>query len=496
MDTGKTTTLVISLIVGVVMITGILIPICAEATSQSSESVENEGAGWVRFALDRNAGTTYSLSYSEDENASYINNGTDRQTYTWDDSNTSVFETILYADSNLCVWMDEYGSHILGTKNGNPIYVSGFIEFTIIRDASGVTVTTDTSEPLTFGMPTWAYIPVSTGNYGFFLASDLDPELGNGVKNYPSNMPLAVVGGGFAGVSAYNDTYSFKGLGFTMQSIIDENGLYYGATWERPTASESTQSNDPVVLDMSDPAQTYTDGDWEYELGTVSGVQKAVIVSYSGTGGDVVVPATIGGYDVYRLGRSAVSGSEQNNVFDNSTLTSGSTLTISSGIVEIGAYAVNGARNFIGSLVIPDSVTSIGNFAFSGAFQAWQGVSGAAVIPDSVTFIGDGAFSGAFFFYMIIDSDAIPSGYETFNSNSIQETLDLSDTVDYSVDRYGIPSSATVSDSIGECFGFISVVEYTSGGGLTPTQMLIAAIPLVMVIGLVVGCIGYLRVRT
>ena len=156
MDTGKTTTLVISLIVGVVMITGILTPICAEATSQSSESVENEGAGWVRFALDRNAGTTYSLSYSEDENASYINNGTDRQTYTWDDSNTSVFETILYADSNLCVWMDEYGSHILGTKNGNPIYVSGFIEFTIIRDASGVTVTTDTSEPLTFGVPTWA----------------------------------------------------------------------------------------------------------------------------------------------------------------------------------------------------------------------------------------------------------------------------------------------------------------------------------------------------
>lgn len=495
MDTGKTTTLVISLIIGVVMITGILAPICAEATSQSSESVENEGVGWVRFALDRNAGTTYSLSYTEDDNAAYLDNGTDRQTFAWDDD-TSVFETIFYADSNFSVWIDEYTTHILGTKDGNPIYVKDFMEFTIVRDASGVTVTTDISEPMTFGVPTWAYIPMSTGNYGFFLASDLDSELGNEVKNYPSNMPLAVVGGGFAGVSAYNDIFRYSGLGFTMQSITDENGLYYGATWERSTASESAQSVDPIVLVMSDPAQTYTDGDWEYELGTVSGVQKAVIVSYSGTGGDVVVPATVGGYDVYRLGKTAVSGSEQNNVFDNSTLTSGSTLTISSGIVEIGAYAVNGARNFIGSLVIPDSVTSIGNFAFSGAFQAWQGVSGAAVIPDSVTFIGDGAFSGAFFPNIIIDSDAIPSGYDVFNSNNIQEVLDLSDTVDYSVDRYGIPSSATISDSIGECFGFISVVEYTTGGGSTPTQMLIAAIPLVMAIGLVVGCIGCLRVRS
>lgn len=486
------TMVIASLIVGIVLIVGILTPICAEASSQSSETVENEGAGWVRFALDRNANTTYSLSYSEDDDASYMDNGTDRQTYVWDDD-ASDFDTIFYADSNLSVWSDEYGSHILGTKDGNPIYAEDFIEFTIIRDASGVTITPDTSEPLTFGVPTWAYIPVSTGNYGFFLASDLDSESGNGVKNYPSDMPLAVVGGGFAGVYAYNDAYRFNGLGFTMQSIIDEDGLYYGATWERSTASGDVQSVDSIVLNLADPAQTYTDGEWVYELGDVNGVQKAAIVSYTGTGGDVVVPATVGGYDVYRLGKTAVSGQEQNPVFDSSTLSAGSTLTISNGIVEIGAFAVFHA-NFIGSLVIPDSVTSIGLNAFSSAFTISQGTH-ELFIPDSVTYIGDGAFHVTTAQNVIIVSDAIP-GTGAFESNLIHEVLDLSNTVDYSVDRYGIPSSATVSDSIGDCFGFISVVEYTTGGDPTPTQMLIAVLPLLMVVGLIVGCIGYLKVKS
>ena len=213
---NKTLTILVCIMVAGVVV-GASLPIFDSLTA-SSESVHNEGAGWVRFALDRNAGTTYSLSYTEDENGFYIDNGTDRQTY--DDSSTVNFDTILYADSNLSVWVDG-AIHILGTNEGNPVYLEGNGALTIVRDAEGVTVTPDGMDPVTFGVPTWSYIPVSTGNYGFFLAADLDDELGNGVKNYPSDMPLAVVGGGFAGVYAYNDIYRYNGLGLNMHPIYD-----------------------------------------------------------------------------------------------------------------------------------------------------------------------------------------------------------------------------------------------------------------------------------
>ena len=280
---NKTLTILVCIMVAGVVV-GASLPIFDSLTA-SSESVHNEGAGWVRFALDRNADTTYSLSYTEDGNGFYIDNGTDRQTY--DDSSTSNFETILYADSNLSVWYDD-AIRILGTNEGNPVYIEGSSALTIVRDAEGVTVTPDGSDPVSFGVPTWSYIPVSTGNYGFFLAADFDSELGNGVKNYPSDMPLAVVGGGFAGVYAYNDIYRYNGLGLNMHPVYDEEGLFYGAYWDKTAPVEPESLNpdvlDPAVVDLTPididldpitldpgaqlmfvPAPSYTDGEWGYE---------------------------------------------------------------------------------------------------------------------------------------------------------------------------------------------------------------------------------------
>lgn len=682
---NKTLTILVCIMVAGVVV-GASLPIFDSLTA-SSESVHNEGAGWVRFALDRNADTTYSLSYTEDGNGFYIDNGTDRQTY--DDSSTSNFETILYADSNLSVWYDD-AIRILGTNEGNPVYIEGSSALTIVRDAEGVTVTPDGSDPVSFGVPTWSYIPVSTGNYGFFLAADFDSELGNGVKNYPSDMPLAVVGGGFAGVYAYNDIYRYNGLGLNMHPVYDEGGLFYGAGWDKTAPVESQSLNpdvlDPAVVDLSPididldpldpgaqlmavPTPTYTDGDWGYDIIQVDGVDKAVIVSWSGTsagGTTLSIPGTVGGYDVYRLGKVASTSSSSAEVFSNNSFASGTITSISlpNGLVEIGAGAFSNNPRIGGDLVIPDSVTGIGSSAFrntrfttitigsgvsyfgtnltpfydlpsateyivdpnntvyasygkmiytkdysqlcycpeaidvltfhpsvttigkqafsycqnSGSLtipntittieqQAFESshFSGEIVIPDSVTSLGQNAFTsmqhgsnltlkigtgistipyrafyGSYFTGSLIipsnvetiegyafastrfDTIVIPNTVSTFgggsftgntfkgdsslvtlvyasdsalhdsdfqNCNNCQYVLDLSDTEDFTQNRRGLPATITVSDSIGECFGFVSVVDVSGSGG-GPTQTLIGMLPLIMVLGLVLMAVG------
>ncbi|MBR4204794.1 MAG: leucine-rich repeat protein [Clostridia bacterium] len=65
-------------------------------------------------------------------------------------------------------------------------------------------------------------------------------------------------------------------------------------------------------------------------------------------------------------------------------------LTISPSVTTIGEWAFSECSGFTGSLTIPDGVTSIGNDAFSRC----NGFTGSLTIPDSVTTIGDYAFSG------------------------------------------------------------------------------------------------------
>ena len=65
-------------------------------------------------------------------------------------------------------------------------------------------------------------------------------------------------------------------------------------------------------------------------------------------------------------------------------------LIIPDTITSIGDYAFNGCSGFNGSLVIPNSVTSIGQWAFKGC----GGFTGNLVIPESVTNIDAQAFYG------------------------------------------------------------------------------------------------------
>ena len=430
---GKLTILVCILVAGVVV--GASLPIFDSLTA-SSESIHNDGAGWVRFDLNKSADASYNINVSWDDDGYYIANGANVQTF--NDSTTEDFNTIIYADSNVSVWTADGDSiYMLGTDAGAPVMATFTDPVSIARDSAGVVVS-DGTDSYTFGAPAWAYVPQSSGVYGFF---NYDEERG---VNNPTGTPTAVIGGGFAGVYAYNDIYTYGGLGLTMHPIIDEEtGLYYGAEWYKDNEpvnpdditinpldpsiinpGDSTQPVTPIIDDpgidiidplepdisiMSVPTPTYTDGNWGYDLMTVDGVNKAKIVSYSGSGGNIIVPATIGGYDVYMLGKDAY----MSPVFDNASISANSTLTISEGIKVIGQYAVYGCANFTGALIFPSSLEIIKSYSFINCsnftsltlndgliemgqnnFMRCTGFTGQLVIPSTLTAMGQNNFSG------------------------------------------------------------------------------------------------------
>lgn len=120
------------------------------------------------------------------------------------------------------------------------------------------------------------------------------------------------------------------------------------------------------------PAGAATEGDYTYEV--VEG--KAHITKYLGSGGDVTIPSTLGGYPVAAIGKDAF--------FFSPYITS---IVIPDGVTGIGDFAFYGCY-FFASLDFPGSVTSIGIAAFGG-YRNLTSIT----IPDSVTSLGEEAFS-------------------------------------------------------------------------------------------------------
>lgn len=175
----------------------------------------------------------------------------------------------------------------------------------------------------------------------------------------------------------------------------------------------------PVVMNQNTAAnEAITE---EIDYGIING--EITITGYSGKNMDLVIPKTIDGYPVTRIGKSAFSDHEYlNSVIipdgvvvigdaafykcddltrvelpeslvtisdsafkDCSGLTD---ITIPNGVVTVGDHAFSECDGLT-SIVIPDSVTSIGNNAFSYCAELKS-----ITIPESVSFIDYNLLAG------------------------------------------------------------------------------------------------------
>src|SRR5438309_5807 len=115
------------------------------------------------------------------------------------------------------------------------------------------------------------------------------------------------------------------------------------------------------------------------------------ITGYTGPGGDVVIPGTIGGLPVTSIGDGALSFinlSDQSNLTGLSNMTS---VTIPDGVTNLGEGAFAGCPN-LATITIGKGITSIKGGAETSSWGTFQWCSSLTrvTIPDNVTNIGDG----------------------------------------------------------------------------------------------------------
>ncbi len=111
----------------------------------------------------------------------------------------------------------------------------------------------------------------------------------------------------------------------------------------------------------------------EYDFGWLGDGYE--ITNYKGSGGDVTIPDRYNGMEIKKIGNAAFSG----RIFVSSVI-------IPDTVSAIGDYAFR--QSGLKTIELSDSLTSIGSYAF---YQCSSLES--IIIPDSVTVIGDEAFS-------------------------------------------------------------------------------------------------------
>ena len=124
---------------------------------------------------------------------------------------------------------------------------------------------------------------------------------------------------------------------------------------------------------------------------------------------------------------------------DNTILAGCNTTTIPNSVTGIGNYAFSGCNNFT-SMTIPDTITSIGDFAFYCCRDLTS-----VTIPDSVTSIGYGAFSGCSGLTSVTIPDSVTGiGSETFRNCHGLTSVMIPDTVT-SIETYAFASCSGLS---------------------------------------------------
>jgi len=191
------------------------------------------------------------------------------------------------------------------------------------------------------------YSITSIGNAAFSSCSNLTSAL------FVGNAPTMATGV-FSGTASGFAVDYYNGTGFTAPAWSDSSGDSY-----------------PAVNLGTNPAYFGTTSDGNGGL-VIIGYNSGAYINRA-----VIIPGTINGLPVTAIGNG------RDGVFIDSVVTS---VIIPNSVTTIGESAFSTCQTLT-SVTIPDSVTTIGEWAFSNCATLPS-----VTIPNSVTSIGDGAF--------------------------------------------------------------------------------------------------------
>ncbi len=318
-------------------------------------------------------------------------------------------------------------------KEGTRLYA--VIPFTIFPSLIGQAAG-NTNAPVFSVISKKVMAGVNAGGKVSAAASSTAAKAGKGVflKTTASRIAagaaaVAIVGGGItAAVVIRNNNNSVP----VENSVVSQNEpLSQNSAEEKPESSQASE----VSVD--------TAKDYEYEI-VANGV---VITRYNGKDTEVVIPDTIEGKPVVKIGEISEdeNGSNDLGAFQNkpdivsidipdSVTTIGdntfsycsqlSELNIPDGVTEIGASAFSSCP-VMKNVTIPDSVTKIGNDAFSGC-RGFTDIT----IPGSVKSFGDDVFQNCQKLASVkIESGVTTIGNDAFSDCTSLTNIDIPNTV-------------------------------------------------------------------
>ena len=196
--------------------------------------------------------------------------------------------------------------------------------------------------------------------------------------------------------------------------------------------------------------------EWQYESGadgniTITGLNNRHVT------GDVIIPATIEGRPVTSIGRCALRyGAFDGGPIDCKPIISDGgpiSVVIPNGVISIGNFAFSGCHG-LRQVVIPDSVRKIG----IGAFSCCDGLT-SVEIPGGVTEIGERAFEDCEGLTRVIIKNGVTGiGFGSFNDCYNLVSVLIPDSMirigDHAFCNCHELTSITIPDSvvaIGEC---------------------------------------------
>ena len=254
-----------------------------------------------------------------------------------------------------------------------------------------------------------------------------------------------------------NSSPSFPG---NLDSVYNKNGKQKG-TYTRVNTSIEVWTLTGGGNPPGGGTQTF--GDFLYtETAT-----EVTITGYTGTSKDVSIPAQINGKPVRTIADGYNYG---NGVFQNKQLTS---VSIPNSVTTIGEYAFYGNR--LTSVTIPNGVITIGLDAFMynqltsvsigntvkiidhGAFQDNQLTE--VIIPNSVTTIGPVAFCNNQIATVIIGNSVKTIGYCAFTDNKLTSVTIPDSVTTIALEAFSINQLTSVTIGAGVILGNFSITD-------------------------------------